>query len=99
MDLKVSLQNFALETAADGTKRGRLETMLVAYNREGKILNIAKLASRFALPSKDYAELQTSGLPLYLEIDVPPGDVYLRTGVYDLSSGKAGTLGFPLARE
>ena len=95
-DIAVSLQNFSLETAADGSKRGRLEAMLVAYDRTGKIVNISKRASRFALPARDFDALQAKGLPLHLEIDVPPGDVYLRTGIYDLKSGNAGTLGFPL---
>jgi hypothetical protein len=34
---------------------------------------------------------------VHLEIDIPPGDIYLRTGIYDLNSGNAGTLGIPLA--
>ena len=95
-DLAVSLRNFSLETAADGSRRGRLEVMLVAYDRTGKIVNISKRASRFALPAKDLDALLAKGLPLHLEIDVPPGDIYLRTGIYDLKSGSAGTLGFPL---
>lgn len=95
-DLAISLQNFALETTPDGVKHGRLEAMLIAYDRAGKIVNISKRASRFAIPPKDYSDLQTKGLPLHLEIDVPPGDVYLRTGIYDPNSGNAGTLGFPL---
>ncbi|HYL63670.1 MAG TPA: VWA domain-containing protein [Candidatus Methylomirabilis sp.] len=95
-DIAVSLQDFALETTPDGVRHGRIEAMLVAYDREGKIVNIAKRASRFALKPEDYTRLQTKGLPLYLEIDIPPGDVYLRTGVYDWGSGNAGTLGFPL---
>lgn len=96
-DLSVFLQNFALETSKDGMKHGRLELMLVAYDRSGKIVNIAKRVTRFALTPQGYAEAQTSGLPLHLEIDVPPGDnIYLRTGVYDFNSGNAGTLGFPL---
>jgi hypothetical protein len=32
-----------------------------------------------------------------LEIDVPPSDAYLRSGVYDTGSNKAGTLEIPLA--
>lgn len=96
-DLAVSLQNFSLETSADGSKRGRLEVMLVAYDRTGKIVNISKRASRFALPAKELDALLAKGLPLHLEIDVPPGDIYLRTGIYDLKSGNAGTLGFPLS--
>jgi hypothetical protein len=30
-------------------------------------------------------------------MDIPPGDVYLRTGIYDLNSGSCGTIGIPLA--
>jgi hypothetical protein len=33
---------------------------------------------------------------LHEEIDLPTGEVYLRTGIYDLNSGSAGTLGIPL---
>jgi len=96
VDLAVSLQNFALDSAPDGVKHGRLEVLLVAYDREGKIINISKRTSRLALPPKDFPILQAKGLPLHLEIDVPLGDIYLRTGIYDLNSGNAGTLGFPL---
>jgi len=96
VDIAVSLKDFALETDPDGVKRGRLEAILVAYDRDGKIVNISKRTSRFAVKPLVYAEVQSKGLPLYLEIDVPPGDVYLRTGIYDWRSGNAGTLGLPL---
>jgi VWFA-related protein len=96
VDLAVSLQNFSLESAADGVKHGRLEVILVAYDRTGRIINIAKRTSRLALPPKDFPTLEAKGLPVHLEIDVPPGDIYLRTGIYDLNSGNAGTLGLPL---
>ncbi len=96
VDLAVSLQNFALDSAPDGVKHGRLEVILVAYDRTGKIINISKRTSRLALPPQDFPTLQAKGLPVHLEIDVPPGDIYLRTGIYDLNSGNAGTLGLPL---
>jgi len=96
VDLAVSLQNFTLDSAPDGVKHGRLEVILVAYDRNGKIIDISKRTSRLAIPPKDFPLLQAKGLPLHLEIDVPPGDIYLRTGIYDLNSGNAGTLGVPL---
>ena len=96
VDLVVSLQNFTLDSTADGVKRGRLELILVAYDRTGKIINISKRTSRLALPPQDFPTLQAKGLPVHLEIDIPPGDIYLRTGIYDLNSGNAGTLGVPL---
>jgi len=36
------------------------------------------------------------GLQIREEIDVPAGGLYLRTGIYDVGSNKAGTLGIPL---
>jgi hypothetical protein len=43
-----------------------------------------------------YAAFEKTGVQLHEEIDVPNGDVYLRTGIYDLLTGKAGTLEVPL---
>ena len=40
--------------------------------------------------------VQTSGIPFHFDLDAPPGDVYLRTGICDPSSSKAGTLEIPL---
>jgi VWFA-related protein len=99
VDVVVSIQGFAFETTPDGVRHGRIEAMLVAYDRDGKIINILKRKSRLALEPVDFAELQTKGLPFHLEIDVPAGDVYLRSGIYDLGSGNAGTLGFPLTAD
>ncbi len=99
VDVVVSLQGFALRASSDGVRHGRIETMLVAYDRNGKIINILKRKSRLALQPAIYAQLQTNGLPFHLEIDVPPGDIYLRSGIYDLGSGNAGTLGFPLTAD
>jgi VWFA-related protein len=97
VDVVVSLLDFAFKTTPDGVRHGRIEAMLIAYDHNGRIINILKRKSRLALEPAVYAELQKNGLPFHLEIDVPPGDIYLRTGIYDLGSGHAGTLGFPLS--
>jgi VWFA-related protein len=94
-DISVLLIDVALERSNDGTKRGRLELMLVAYDRSGKIVNIAKHTTSFALTAEGETKAQNT-VPIHLEIDVPVGDIYLRTGIYDLNSGNVGTLGFPL---
>jgi VWFA-related protein len=95
-DLAVFPQGLGMETASDGMRHGRLEIMLMAYDRSGNIVNIAKRSTRFALTAQGFAAVQANGLPLHLEIDVPPGDIYLRTGVYDFGSGNVGTLGLSL---
>jgi hypothetical protein len=52
--------------------------------------------SEIALKPDVYADLMRVGLQVHKEIDVPGGEVYLRTGLYDLNSSKAGTLGIAL---
>jgi hypothetical protein len=49
------------------------------------------------MPPERYAAVQQKGLSFSMEIDVPPSGLYLRSGVYDLGSNKAGTLEIPLA--
>jgi hypothetical protein len=68
--------------------------MLAAYDREGEVLNIVKGKIELALEPKVFAAMQTVGLQLHDEIDIPAG--YLRTGIFDLCSGSCGTLGNPL---
>ena len=97
IDLTVSLQNFTFATTPDGLHHGRIEAMLVAYDRDGKMVNIVRRNGKLILRPEEFLQLPPAAL--HLEIDVPPGDVYLRTGVYDVSSGSAGTLGFPLASD
>jgi len=93
----LSTDGLSLVTDADGVRRGHIEMALVAYSQEGKPLNWEARSVGIAIRPEQNAIAQSSGIPLHLEIDAPPGDVYLRTGIYDLSSNRAGTLEIPLA--
>jgi len=92
VDFAVSLQDLKFEIGADGMQRGNIEVMLVAYNRDGKLLNSFRKKSEIALPQQAYAEVLRVGLQMRREIDVPEGEALLRVGIYDVNSGKAGTL-------
>src|SRR5262249_33788230 len=85
-----------LNAAPDGSRNGSLEVMLVAYDPEGKPLNLVMTKGEMKVSSKDYAAALRGGLQIHKEIDVPQGDVYLRTGIYDLRASSAGTLAMPL---
>jgi len=65
----------------------------VAYDRDGKLLNSIRKKSEIVLDQRAYTDVMRVGLQMDREIDVPEGQVLLRTGIYDLNSGKAGTLG------
>ncbi|MGA2046235.1 MAG: VWA domain-containing protein [Terracidiphilus sp.] len=97
IDFLVRWSDVALETAADGTHRGKIQASLLAYDREGNAVNWTGVTQGMALTPENFAAIQKSGVPMHLEIDLPSSAAYLETGVYDWSSGKAGTLEVPVS--
>jgi hypothetical protein len=49
-----------------------------------------------AVQPEAYAQFLQSGIQLHQVIDLPKGELYLRTGIYDPASGHIGTLEIPL---
>jgi VWFA-related protein len=86
-----------LDLGPDGIRRGKIEVALVAYSHDGKPLNWMVRFMGLAIRPEQYEMAQKSGIPFHLDIDAPPGDVYLRTGIFDTSASRAGTLEIPLS--
>lgn len=98
VDFAVSVDDLHTDPGPDGSRQGNIEVMLVAYDREGEPLNLVVGRSELRIPPKDYVNVQRAGLQIHKEIDVPQGEIFLRTGIYDLRSNSAGTLGLPLPK-
>lgn len=97
-DFAIAMSDLKLDVASDGVRHGQIEIALAAYDHEGKLLNLFKTTGEVVLKADEYAALQRGGgLQIQEKIDVPAGYAYLRTGIYDVKSGAAGTLGIPLA--
>ena len=79
-----------------GTHAGKVRVELIAFDRDGKALNWAGGTLNLNVTDAAYAAIQSSGVPAHIEIDVPKGEAYLATGVYDWMANKAGTLEVPL---
>lgn len=82
---------------ADGMRRKSLQIALMIYGQNFKPLNWEIRTIQLNLTPEQWIADQTAGIPLHAEIDAPPGEVYLRTGVYDSASNKVGTLEIPLS--
>jgi hypothetical protein len=82
---------------ADGVRRRTLEVALMVYSQDGKPLNWVVGNIPVRIKPEQWATEQKDGIPLHFEIDAPSGDVYLRTGIYDGSTNKVGTLEIPLS--
>ncbi len=95
---------FALEPSGltlvagpDGIRRGRVEVALIAYSQPGVALNWQVRSVGLAIRPEQMAIAEGTGIPLHFDLDVPSGDVYLRTGIYDEESSRTGTLEIPLS--
>jgi hypothetical protein len=92
----LAADSLPLVPSPDGVRREPVEVALIAYSQDGKPLNWMLRSVNLAIRPEQMATAQASGIPFHFDFDVPPGDVYLRTGIYDASTSKAGTLEIPL---
>jgi VWFA-related protein len=86
----------ALDSSADGQHHGNVEVTLLAYDRDGTPVNWMVRLLQVRVPLEHYQQAQANGVGFNLEMDVPASGVYLRSGLYDMGSNKAGTLEIPL---
>jgi hypothetical protein len=70
--------------------------MLIAFSPDGNILNIVRKRSNLTMDPNVYEATQRVGMQIHEEIDAPPGEIYLRAGIYDMNSGNCGTVGAAL---
>jgi VWFA-related protein len=97
VDFALSMDGLDLIPGPNGLRLGKIEVALVAYSHDGKALNWEVHFVGLAVRPEQYAEARKSGIPFHMDLNVPPGDVYLRSGIYDTFSSKAGTLEIPLS--
>jgi VWFA-related protein len=96
VDFAVSVHDLTLQLAPDGVRHGSVEVALVAYAPDGVPVNSVIGEQAISLSPKAYVEAVGVGLQFRMDIDVPRGDIYLSTGIYDLPSRRAGTVSVSL---
>ena len=97
VDFSIPLSGLKLTSDADGTRRGSMQLMLVAYQKNGYPLNLAESKNEFTLKPEVYAAARNVNIHARQELDLPAGDIDLRVGLYDLASGNVGTIDVPVA--
>jgi hypothetical protein len=91
----LSPKNLNLVQGPDGVRRAPIEVALIAYSQSGKSLNWLVRSVNLAIRPDQMDFAETSGIPFHFDFDLPPGDVYLRAGIYDSSTNRVGTLEIP----
>lgn len=82
---------------ADGTRRCSLEFDLAAYDVFGKrISSLSQTVSPRPLTAQQYQQMLRTPMRYIQQLDLPPGEIFLRVGVLDAVSDHVGTLEIPL---
>ena len=97
LDFMIRWTDVAFDLRPDGTHHGKIQMALQAYDRDGKAVNWEGGTMDMNVKPDTWTAIQKSGIPAHMEVDLPNEEIYLRTGVYDWGSNKAGTLEIPLS--
>jgi VWFA-related protein len=83
-------------TLPDGKMETQVELTEVAYDEEGIRVNFADQGLSLSQAPEQAAIALKGGLPLHEQIDLPPGNIYLKVGVHDILTGTIGTVEIPV---
>jgi VWFA-related protein len=86
----------ALPEIAGGVHNGELEFDVVASDVFGKLITSVSRKIQLPLTTEEYQQFITTPFQLFQQIDLPPGQVFLRVGILDSVSNKIGTVEIPL---
>jgi VWFA-related protein len=93
VDFMIRWTDVKLDAAPDGKHSGKIEVELSAYDADGHPVNWEGATQVMHLDPRIYTAIQHSGVPAHMDIDLPTGKpVDLVAGVYDVETGKAGTM-------
>jgi VWFA-related protein len=94
----VPAEQIKFTTEPDGTHKGALEFDIAVYDTNDKLLT--GLSQTLTMPMSDstYQQLVNNKGPVrfFQQIDLPPGQLFIRVGVLDTTTNKVGTLELPL---
>jgi VWFA-related protein len=88
----------AFALGADGSRKCSLEFDLAAYDVYGKrITGLSQTSNSPPFTAEQYQQfLKQKQFQFLQQIDLPPGEIFLRVGILDAVSQKVGTLEVPL---
>jgi VWFA-related protein len=96
VDFAIDLDDLELSKDADGVHRGSLNVSLLVFDHYGQVASEQSQLITLHSDQEMFAVYQKAGVQLHFEIDVPKGDYWLRTGVFDHATRKVGTMEVPL---
>ena len=97
VDFAIDLKDLNLNLDKDGLHNGALNISLMVYDRYGNVITREDHLVALNIKPDAYAMFQNTGVQLHAQLAVPRGNYWLRTGIYDRTSRKVGTMEIPLS--
>jgi hypothetical protein len=97
VDYSIDPHELELKNLPDGRQQAELEVTQAVYDPTAKRVNFSDAGLEVTLTAEQVARDMQDGMRVRQEIDVPAGNVSLRVGVRDATSGRIGTIEIPLA--
>jgi VWFA-related protein len=96
IDFAVDLDDLGLKAGDDGIRHDTLNISMIVYDRYGQVVSREDHIVQLDVKPDVYPLFQKNGVQLHGAVNVPWGDYWLRTGIYDERTHKVGTMEIPL---
>jgi VWFA-related protein len=93
---KIDIRGLEFADTAEHKKRAVIDCIAVAFTKQGAPVGQISNTMDATLPLAEYESALRTGLSVYQELELPPGEYEVRLGVMDHGSQKIGTLDAPL---
>ena len=97
IDFTIDLNDLSLKSDTDRRRKGALNISLMIYDRYANTISREDHLVELNIKPDAYTLFQNSGVQIHAQLAVPKGSCWLRTGIYDRTSHKVGTIEIPLS--
>lgn len=92
VDFAVDSNDLALKLDSDGMRKDTLNVSWIVYDKYGQVVSHEDHLVKLNIKPDAWGVFQLRGLQLHGQVQVPKGQYWLRTGIYDEGTRKVGTM-------
>jgi VWFA-related protein len=89
-------RQIAFADGAEGSRRASLEFDIAAYDAQGKLVTSLSQTIKPPLTAAQYEQLMKGPFRFFQQVDLPPGQLFVRIGILDGVGKKVGTVEIPV---
>lgn len=97
VDFAVDRNDLELPLDQDGLHKGTVHVSLIVYDKYGEVATRRDYLVKLEIKPDIWKVFEQTGVQLHAELDVPNGQYWLRTGVFDDATHHVGSMEVPLA--